>query len=298
MTLILICKLLGVLALLVVAVSLYGAKETIRIPFLDVPATPGDFGFRFDPVSFASHDGLTLRGWFIPADDPSPVTIMIQHGVGSNSGDMLPSTLCLRNQGRWNLFYYDFRGHGMSEGTHTSLGPLELEDFRQAFRYIRQTHPDATRRMGIYGHSMGAAVAITGAAETPELEGVIAENSFAHIGSTIRRFARIFYRIPYFPFVPLTMLFASWRLGVRVGVFAPVTVIGKIAPRPILMLHGELDRRMPKADVRALWEAAKEPRFLWAIPGAGHGDAWMVVREEYEKRLVQFFEPVFGKEKL
>jgi pimeloyl-ACP methyl ester carboxylesterase len=288
---------LGVLILLVFGVSVYGATEITRISPVPLTASPADFGLRYETCSFPTSHGLNLRGWFVPADRPSPVTLLIQHGLGSNAGDMLPCSVFLRNGGQWNLFYYHFRGHGDSEGNRTSLGPWELEDMRHAMRFLKSHWPDQTRRLGLYGHSLGAAVGLIGAAEMPEIEAVIAENSFSHISRTIRRFAWVFYRIPYFPFIPLSMLIASWHIGARVGDFAPVRFIGRLAPRPVFLIHGELDRRMPKSDVRALWDAARDPKELWAVPGAGHGDAWQVVKGEYERRMTQFFEKVFNTDK-
>jgi len=294
MTSILILKLLAFVVLIVLAVSLYGALETIRVPFLGIPATPSDYGLDYEKVQFSTIRNVELTGWWIPADRPSPVTIIIQHGVGSNAGDMLPSSLCLRNDGAWNLFYYNFRGHGDSGGLHTSIGPLELEDMRHAVAFIKKRWPKATKRLGLYGHSLGAAVALVGAAEMKEIEGVIAENSFSDVRRTIRRFAWIFYHVPYYPFIPVALLMASIQMRVWIGRFSPEKHIGKIAPRPVLLLHGELDRRMPKSDVRALWDAAREPKELWTIPMAGHGDAWLVVKDEYERRLVDFFKAIFG----
>ena len=111
------------LLLAVLAVSVYGAVEIIRIPFLNIPATPADYGLDYERVQFPSIRGVELTGWWIPADKASPVAVIVQHGIGSNAGDMLPSSLCLRNDGAWNLFYYNFRGHGDSGGRqHTSPG--------------------------------------------------------------------------------------------------------------------------------------------------------------------------------
>src|SRR5207247_1389279 len=97
-------------------------------------------------------------------------------------------------------------GHADSEGHLTSLGPLEMRDLAGALRYLREQKPQQSRRLGIYGHSLGAAVAIVGAAQRPELEAVAAESPFASVPLTVRRFAWMYHGIPYFPFVPLAIL--------------------------------------------------------------------------------------------
>ena len=91
------------------------------------------------------------------------------------------------------------------------------------------------------------------------------------------------------PFVMLAMLFTSLRLGLWVGRFKPVEAIGRIAPRPIYLIQGGRDLRIPMSDFQKLWAAAKEPKEQWLVPQADHGDPWMIDREGYERRLVDFF---------
>jgi pimeloyl-ACP methyl ester carboxylesterase len=288
-----VCVLVILPLLIVVAISVYGSLEITKVPFLAIPYVPEDFGLAHEDVSFTSHDGLKLTGWFLPAKLPSTVTLIVLHGLGSNAGDMLLNTLCLARNGSWNLFYVNFRGHADSEGRMTSLGPLELRDLESAMAFIKQAKPEATRHLGIYGHSLGGAVAIVGVARHEELEAVIAESPFASTTRTIGRFSRIFYGIPEFPFMTLAVMLAGFRLGVPIRNFSPVREIGKIAPRPILLIHAERDLRMPYEDMRALMAAAGEPKELWVVPGADHGEPWMIAKDEFETRLVGFFRKAF-----
>jgi fermentation-respiration switch protein FrsA (DUF1100 family) len=284
---------IGLCLLVVFAVSLYASLEITKIPYLAVPYTPKDFGWTFEDVSFVSHDGLRLTGWFVAARSPSPVTIILQHGVGSNAGDLLENTACLEREGRWNLLYYNFRGHADSQGTRTSLGPWEVEDLRSAIRFLKSVKPEASRRLGIYGFSLGAAVAIVGAGRYGELEAVVAECPFSRISRTVRHFARIFYGIPNWPFMSIAVALASLRLGLRLGDFSPVREIGRIAPRPLFLIHSGRDLRMPSQEARDLWQAAREPKEQWIVPDADHGEAWLVAKGEYERRLVSFFRKAF-----
>ena len=73
------------------------------------------------------------------------------------------------------------------------------------------------------------------------------------------------------------------------GQFDPVKAIGQITPRPVLLIQGGRDLRIPMSDFQALWAAAREPKEQLLIPEADHGDLWMVDPEAYEKRLVDFF---------
>src|SRR5262249_29484713 len=153
--------------------------------------------------------------------------------------------LCLTRLKKWNLFLYNFRGHADSEGHLTSLGPLELKDFECALAYLKKSKPEETKRLGIYGHSLGASVAIVAAASHPELEAVAAESPFARTRKTIAHFATTFYGIPEFPFMYLALFLTRLRLGISLWDFAPVEEVGKIAPRPLFIIHAERDLRMP-----------------------------------------------------
>lgn len=281
------------LLLLSIAVGVYGSFEITRIPFLAIPYTPEDFGCRYEKFEFRSRDGLVLRGWFLPADQASATTIFVLHGLGSNSGDMLAGSHFLRDGGKWNLCFFDFRGHGNSDGTRTTLGMLELEDFEAAMDYVKRAKPQATQRLGVYGHSMGAAVAIVAAARHPELLGIIAESPFSSISQTVRRFAWVFYGIPYMPFIPLALLFTSLRLGRWFGTFAPVRLVHKLSPRPFFLIQAERDLRMPLNDSKAIFAAAHEPKEWWLVPGADHGEPWLLAPQEFEQRLIGFFRRVF-----
>jgi pimeloyl-ACP methyl ester carboxylesterase len=277
----------------VAAVAAYGSSEITRIPYLAVPYTPKDFGFAYEDVSFQSYDGLKLTGWFLPAKTVSNVTLVILHGLGSNAGDMLLNILCLAQPGKWNLFLFNFRGHADSEGHYTSLGPLELKDLESALTFIKAAKPKETERLGIYGHSMGAAVAIVGAARHPELEAVVAESPFARTRKTVAYFATKFYGIPEFPFMMLAVFLTQLRLGISLWNFSPLDDVGKIAPRPFFMIHAERDARMPATDIQALIQAAGPPKELWIVPGSDHGEPWMVAKEEYDRRMEEFFRRTF-----
>ena len=57
--------------------------------------------------------------------------------------------------------------------------------------------------------------------------------------------------------------------------------------------QAERDLRMPTSDMQALMAAAGEPKEMWMVQGADHGEPWLVDPEGYEQRLVAFFRKVF-----
>jgi pimeloyl-ACP methyl ester carboxylesterase len=69
--------------------------------------------------------------------------------------------------------------------------------------------------------------------------------------------------------------------------------IEKIAPRPVLIMHGAADADVPVAEAHQLFHAAREPKELWLVPNATHRQIEGVAREEYRRRIVVLFERAF-----
>ena len=65
---------------------------------------------------------------------------------------------------------------------------------------------------------------------------------------------------------------------------------GRLAPRPLLVIGGELDHTVPAKMAEELFHAAREPKELYVIPGADHGDYVAKGGATYEAKLVEFFD--------
>jgi len=286
----LLWALFGLLAAAAVAGGWYASFMVTAMTPMANEIAPDILGLPFEDVSFKASDGLRLAGWFVPSEKGSDATVVVCHGWGANRADVLPLTAFLHRQGGYNLFYFDFRAHGDSEGRFSTLGPYESRDLEAALDWLKENKPAATRRLGVFGLSMGGAVSLTVTARRPEISAVAAESSFASYKNVVARFAWLFHRIPRFPLVPLSLFFVRHRLGLDPETHAPVHHIGKIAPRPIFLIQGDRDVRMPASEGEQLFAAAKEPKTLWTIPGADHGEPAGVAGKEYEDRLLAFFD--------
>lgn len=257
-----------------------------------ITTRPETFGFPYHEESFPSADGVVLRAWFIPAPTPTDVTVAICHGWSANRSDVLERTHFLRSRGGYNLFYFDFRNHGESGSGRTSLSRFEIGDLQAALAHVRSAHPREAARTGLYGMSMGGALSLWVAAHDPAVSAVAAESPFAELYPTILRFGRLFHHTPK-PVGALALWFTRRRLGFDPGAYAPLHAIGRIAPRPVFLLQGGEDRRMPPEEGRRLFAAAGEPKTLWTVPTADHGDVAEVGGRDYQDRVLAFFNGVF-----
>jgi fermentation-respiration switch protein FrsA (DUF1100 family) len=93
--------------------------------------------------------------------------------------------------------------------------------------------------------------------------------------------------------LPLASSARSWaeRLaGFSAAEVAPLVEVARIAPRPILFIHGEADGLIPVSHAHRLHTAAGPPKHLWLVPGAGHVRAHAADPVAYERRVIAFFQ--------
>ena len=249
---------------------------------------PRDYKLKYEDVTFRAIDGIRLKGWWVPAKKNSTKTIILMHGWGMNRSDILYHTHFLHDLG-YNLFYFDFRAMGESGGVMNSIGYLELRDVRAAIERVKTAYPGQCEKIGLYGLSLGGMVALTEASRNPEIACVVAEAAYYSYRRVVSRWAWVHYRIPYFPLIPITLHYVRRLLGANPERYSPKYTISKIAPRPVLIIHGRQDNLVPVSHARHLFQSAGEPKELWLVPNAKHGKCGEAGGFEYKQRLADFF---------
>lgn len=285
-----IVLLLGIALLIMVWVCQYTAKKVLHPVSKRKPITlwPDQMGLAYENVTFQTEDKVQLKGWFITSPEFSDKTIILMHGWGMNRADIFKNTYFLRELG-YNLFYFDFRALGESGGKTSSIGYLELKDSAAAIRFLKETRPQFCEKIGLYGLSMGGMVAICEAARTNDIACVVAEASYYSFRRVVSRWAWVHHKIPYFPVLPLVLHYIRKQLGVNPERYSPKYNIPKIAPRPVLLIHGRYDNLVPAAQAKLLYKCAGDPKEIWLVPGAKHNQCAEVGGYEYKERLADFF---------
>jgi fermentation-respiration switch protein FrsA (DUF1100 family) len=242
-----------------------------------------------EEIGFTSfQDNVRISGWFFAAQSAQPApAVVLCHGVWTGRRECLPLALRFLNAG-YNVLCFDFRAHGLSGGRFTSLGHHETNDVIGAVEYLAQRPEVDAERIGVVGFSMGAAATIQAAARCPKIAAVVADSSYASFVDAAKYSFDLVTRLPHYPVAPLAMAWAKWIVNVDAARLRPVDVIGRIAPRPVMITHGIMDEIVPVRHAYTLFKAADEPKELWVVPGAHHVEARDQSPEEYFQRVEAF----------
>jgi uncharacterized protein len=243
------------------ALALGGCTGVIFQPMHELVLTPDQIGLDYEEVEFAAADGVRLHGWFLPARAPRRGSILFLHGNAQNISTHIASVAWLPAKG-FDVLLFDYRGYGRSEGS-PSLPGLHL-DFEAALEALLARPDVEPDRVVVFGQSLGASLAITALAASPrrqQVRALIIEGAFTSYRALARE--------------KLGDFWLTWPLQAPLGLtiddrYRPIDVIGELAPLQLLIVHGEAARVVPPDHATALYEAARPPKTLWLVPGAGH----------------------------
>jgi fermentation-respiration switch protein FrsA (DUF1100 family) len=241
-------------------------------PSAEIVHTPRHAGLEFQDLFFTTVDGVRLNGWFIPHPQ-ARVTMVWFHGNAGNISHRVENIKLLHDKVKINIFIFDYRGYGRSEGSVSEEGTYR--DGAAALDFVRKKLRVDAENLILFGRSLGAAVAAEMAVRF-ESRGLILETPF----TSIRDMAKT-----VFPLLPIGPL-----LQTRYDV---VEKVGRVKV-PLLVLHGDHDDVVPYEQGKKVFAAAREPKEFYTIKGATHNDTYIVGGDGYFQRLSRFVETVIA----
>ncbi|MEW6355664.1 MAG: alpha/beta fold hydrolase [Planctomycetota bacterium] len=258
-----------------------------------------------EDVTFPATDGTPLAGVFVKGDEGNGRTILFCHEYGSDMHSLSKYGKFLVAKG-FNVFAFNFRGHGASRETNGYeprqwVTDKEIKDTFGAIRYL-QTHPDVDPdRIGIFGVSRGAGSSICVASRCDVVKAIVADSAFS-TELTLEKYMKkwvsiyagvqvIYRNLPDW-FYMLLGFICRKVTGRRLKCSFPSVerCARRVAPRPIYMIYGENDTYVGMAQAKDLFRRAGDPKDLWIVPGARHNESVSVAPEAYAKNVAEFFE--------
>jgi fermentation-respiration switch protein FrsA (DUF1100 family) len=238
-------------------------------------------------IHVRSADNVLLDGLFFRGDRPS--LVILASGYGDTQEQMFSIAEFLHHAG-FSVLTYNSRARATSGGKYVTLGALEQQDVVSLVNYATGRRDVDASRIGILGISMGGATAILAAAKDQRIRAVVDDSGFSDAPGVIAASFEHFIHLPPFPFAPITVAIADFRASIDVNRVRPMDVIGKISPRPVLIIHDSGDSIVPKDNSLRNFAAAGQPKELWLVADPGHGQAQTTAKPEYQARVTRFFE--------
>lgn len=206
-----------------------GGDKLFYMPMKSSGRTPAQYGIAYEDVFFLSADKTKLHGWFLPAKKgvkKAKGTIVFSHG---NAGEVIHHLGYVDGMvaAGYNVFLYDYRGFGKSEGTAEKVGIIS--DVAAAFRYIKTRNDIDQSKIISVSHSLGGAKSIAALSEfhPKGLRAIVVMNTF----SSYRKMA-----------LKMAGNTASYVVS---DTFNPIDLVNKLPKVPFLVMHAENDQLIP-----------------------------------------------------
>jgi pimeloyl-ACP methyl ester carboxylesterase len=244
--------------------------RSVFIPFGRLESSPADAGLKFESVALTAADGVKLDAWYVPKPG-AKLTVIFCHGNAGNISHRLEKLSILHDAGV-NVFIFDYRGYGCSEGWPSEQGTYN--DALAAYDWLRREKSAAPGWVVVQGESLGCAVAVELARQRP-IGGLVLESGFA----SVPEMARAVY-----PWLPLHLI-----CRIR---YDTLSKIGSVKV-PLLSLHSREDEIVPFSQAERVFAAAPGPKKLVEIRG-DHNNGFATSEKVYRAALADFFRSLGG----
>ncbi|MEK6207090.1 MAG: alpha/beta fold hydrolase [Chloroflexota bacterium] len=229
---------------------------------------------------------VELAAWTVHTVHGAPAVVLV-HGFKTSREEMVPWARFLHDGG-YNVLLLDTRGCGKSGGSTVGLGATEPHDVALAVDAARAEF--GTTKVAVLGISLGPGAVILAAANDPDISAVIADSAWTDQDFQLARLSFVQAGPIRVPLLPYGVGAVNALVGADVTTARPLDAIGRISPRPILLIHSADDENAttPVDGARRLFAAAGEPKQLWVAPRGGHVGALNAFPAEYRARVLDF----------
>src|SRR4030042_1929030 len=259
------------------------------------------------PVTFNNTHGQKLHGvlHFPKSGVKTPIVIMAHGFTDDKTGDNRLFVKFAREIAPRGIavLRFDFAGSGDSEGDFAEITPRsEIEDLRSAIDFVCSLPEIDSHFITLLGYSLGGAVSIYAAAEDQRINAFIGWAPVSHPEATFQRILgkKAFHLAEKFGKTPCKN--GDKQFSLQKDFFLdlqnlnPLSTINKISPRPILLIQGLLDEKVPPTETEILYRSARNPKEIHFVSAAGHSFAFfedelfgitLEKLEEYHSNFIQ-----------
>ena len=260
------------------AAFLFSRPPRLRVSYF----TPTNLGVTYEDITLTSSDGVQLAGWYIQSRNQAAVILL--HGHSGNRLGVLHQAEALLKAG-YGVLMFDLRAHGSSGGRRFARSQAAVDDVLAAVSFLSKRPEINAAGIGVMGVSVGGLFALQAAAQTVAIRSVMADGpttaTLADIPQPTTLLGRIgFWQERYFR--RAIQWFAKHE-----PLPPNLEVVPRIAPRRLFLVA--TGQGIEATLTQQLAETAETATF-WHIPEAKHAQGWHERPDEYNHRLVAFFD--------
>lgn len=262
---------------------------------VDADGNIKNFETRTDWTEQANHEditlsnrGLSLKGFFYPADEPSDVYVFCSHGYRSSGKGEFSGLSKFYHDLGYNVFIVDHQAAGSSEGKNISFGYLEKQDCMKWLEYIIDRFGTDIKII-LHGISMGSATVMMMSDDEnlPEnVKLIVADCGYTDVASQFTNVIHEF-KVPASPIIKTTNLFNKLAYKFEYTKIRPIDNV-KNSKVPILFIHGRDDCFIDPNMAFELYNACTAPKDLLIVDGADHAQSFDTNPKVYGDKVKEF----------
>jgi uncharacterized protein len=242
-----------------------------------------NLGAAHEDVAFTTSDGLRLEGWFVPSRNGATVI-----AFPGRSGPQKQARMLVRNG--YGVLLFDRRGEGASDGDPNIFGWGGDRDLHAAAAYLRSRSDVDSARIGAIGLSVGGEMLIHAAAHSDAFGAIVSEGASGQSLRDELGNPGVSDRLSELP----TQVVLTGALMAFTNETPPPSLnseVARIAPTPAFFIYGEEAQGGTEAvPNNGFYASAREPKQIWEVPNGQHVAGITTQPEEYERRVIGFFD--------
>jgi dipeptidyl aminopeptidase/acylaminoacyl peptidase len=254
---------------------------------------------EYRDISFKGSDSsIVLKGWLFQAKSSDRAVILV-HSYGSNRLEFGIETVDLikgfLNRG-YNVFTFDLRNSGKSDGKITTFGYSEKDDVLAAIKYMNS---QGSKHITLMGFSSGASASILAACENSTVDAVIADSPYSDLKSYFQNNINIWSGLPSFPFNKIITLCVEMTGEIDMEAASPISALTADTPPHMLLIHSKNDNIIPVENSIELYQtySALNPlgAEFWMTETEGHAGAYKENKDKYLEKVFAFMDKVYSE---
>ncbi len=241
----------------------------------------------FDILTITTEEGIKLVGRLYKNPKPSQKTAILVHGYNSYGTREYCYIGFKYVDAGYNIFMPDNRACGDSEGEYCTFGVKESDDIKLWIAEINKIFPKG--EITLQGSSLGGAtVLMLSNQELPKnVKAIVSDCSYATMTEEFKYLAGYAMNLPAFPIMQFTEIYFKRYAGCDFRTKSPLKSVRE-AKLPILFIHGEADRFIPKEQCQELYDACTSEKEILYVPEAGHVGAYVQGKDMYFNTVFNF----------